>query len=127
MVLTRPLDQRSNGYVPRISLPIRHNTDIERTAWNIVTSFSKSSALALGLSDLLTHDERYAAAEEYMDIVYSLWEKSWEDGAQKWQVEPEMAYDPSKIHKVLISLAHFAIFPCPVSSFLGDVKCSELC
>ncbi|EHL01389.1 putative monooxygenase moxC [Glarea lozoyensis 74030] len=31
---------------------------------------------------------------------WKLWEKSWEDGAQVWQEEPEMAYDPSKIHKV---------------------------
>jgi alkanesulfonate monooxygenase SsuD/methylene tetrahydromethanopterin reductase-like flavin-dependent oxidoreductase (luciferase family) len=29
-----------------------------------------------------------------------LWEKSWEDGAQVWQEDPEMAYDPSKIHKI---------------------------
>lgn len=69
-------------------------------AWNIVTSFSLSSAKVFGLDDLLPHDERYLAAEEYMDIVYQLWEKSWEDGVQTWQAEPEMAYDPSKIHKV---------------------------
>ena len=29
-----------------------------------------------------------------------LWEKSWADDAQQWQVEPEMAYDPSKIQKI---------------------------
>ena len=34
-----------------------------------MTSFSKSSAKALGMEDLLAHDERYAAAEEYMEIV----------------------------------------------------------
>jgi alkanesulfonate monooxygenase SsuD/methylene tetrahydromethanopterin reductase-like flavin-dependent oxidoreductase (luciferase family) len=49
----------------------------------------------------LPHDERYLAAEEYMDIVYQLWEKSWDDGAQKWQVEPEMAFDPDKVHTVV--------------------------
>ncbi|RDW74809.1 hypothetical protein BP6252_05951 [Coleophoma cylindrospora] len=76
-----------------------HITD-GRIAWNIVTSFSLSSAKVFGLDNLLPHDERYNAAEEYMDIVYQLWEKSWDDGVQTWQVEPEMAYDPSKIHKV---------------------------
>jgi alkanesulfonate monooxygenase SsuD/methylene tetrahydromethanopterin reductase-like flavin-dependent oxidoreductase (luciferase family) len=40
-------------------------------AWNVVTSFSKSSAQALGMDNLASHEERYAAAEEYMDIVYS--------------------------------------------------------
>lgn len=32
--------------------------------------------------------------------VSRLWEKSWEDGAQVWQEEPEMAYNPSKVHKI---------------------------
>jgi alkanesulfonate monooxygenase SsuD/methylene tetrahydromethanopterin reductase-like flavin-dependent oxidoreductase (luciferase family) len=54
----------------------------------------------MGRDEVMPHDERYVAAEEYMDIVYQLWEKSWEDGAQVWQAEPEMAYDPSKIHKI---------------------------
>lgn len=35
-----------------------------------------------------------------MDIMYSLWEKSWEDGAVLWQNEPEMAMDPKKIHTI---------------------------
>jgi len=35
-----------------------------------------------------------------MDVCYQLWEKSWEDGARTWQVESEMAYDPSKIHRI---------------------------
>jgi FMN-dependent oxidoreductase (nitrilotriacetate monooxygenase family) len=59
-----------------------------------------SSAKVFGLDNLLPHDERYASAEEYMDILYQLWEKSWDDGVQTWQAEPEMAYDPSKIHKI---------------------------
>ena len=54
----------------------------------------------MGNEEVMPHDERYIAAEEYMDIVYQLWEKSWEDGAQAWQEEPEMAYDPSKIHTI---------------------------
>lgn len=54
----------------------------------------------MGKEEVIPHDERYTAAEEYMDIVYQLWERSWEDGAQVWQIEPEMAYDPSKIHKI---------------------------
>jgi alkanesulfonate monooxygenase SsuD/methylene tetrahydromethanopterin reductase-like flavin-dependent oxidoreductase (luciferase family) len=32
--------------------------------------------------------------------LWRLWEKSWEDGAQTWRVDPEMAYDPSKIHEI---------------------------
>ena len=41
-----------------------------RCAWNIVTSFSKSSAQALGQDSILPHDERYVMADEFMDVVY---------------------------------------------------------
>jgi alkanesulfonate monooxygenase SsuD/methylene tetrahydromethanopterin reductase-like flavin-dependent oxidoreductase (luciferase family) len=42
----------------------------ERIAWNIVTSWSKASAQALGQDDIVPHDERYVIADEYMDLVY---------------------------------------------------------
>jgi FMN-dependent oxidoreductase (nitrilotriacetate monooxygenase family) len=71
-----------------------------RIAWNVVTSYSNTAAQAFGLDKVKPSEERYKAAGEYMDLVYQLWEKSWEDGAVKWQIEPEMAYDPSKIHKI---------------------------
>jgi alkanesulfonate monooxygenase SsuD/methylene tetrahydromethanopterin reductase-like flavin-dependent oxidoreductase (luciferase family) len=41
-----------------------------RVGWNIVTSHSTSAAQAFGMDEVVPHDERYAAAEEYMDIVY---------------------------------------------------------
>jgi alkanesulfonate monooxygenase SsuD/methylene tetrahydromethanopterin reductase-like flavin-dependent oxidoreductase (luciferase family) len=42
-----------------------------RVGWNIVTSHSTSAARAFGKDEVVPHDERYAAADEYMDIVYS--------------------------------------------------------
>ena len=42
-----------------------------RIGWNIVTSHSTAAAEAFGKNEVIPHDERYAAAEEYMDIVYS--------------------------------------------------------
>jgi alkanesulfonate monooxygenase SsuD/methylene tetrahydromethanopterin reductase-like flavin-dependent oxidoreductase (luciferase family) len=41
-----------------------------RVGWNIVTSHSNSAAQAMGKEEVMPHDERYTAAEEYMDIVY---------------------------------------------------------
>lgn len=41
-----------------------------RVGWNIVTSWSKSAANALGAADVVPHDERYVQADEYMDVVY---------------------------------------------------------
>jgi alkanesulfonate monooxygenase SsuD/methylene tetrahydromethanopterin reductase-like flavin-dependent oxidoreductase (luciferase family) len=46
-----------------------HVTD-GRVGWNIVTSYSKPAAKAFGHDDVMPHDERYAAAEEYMDLCY---------------------------------------------------------
>ncbi|KAI0835855.1 Nitrilotriacetate monooxygenase component A/pristinamycin IIA synthase subunit A [Hypoxylon sp. FL0890] len=52
-----------------------------RVAWNIVTSYLESAARNFGLETQIEHDERYRIAEEYMDVVYKLWESSWRDDA----------------------------------------------
>ncbi|RDW74815.1 hypothetical protein BP6252_05957 [Coleophoma cylindrospora] len=70
-----------------------------RIAWNIVTSYGSKSSNALGFDKVTPHDKRYLEADEYMEIMYSFWEGSWEDGAQLWSPE-KGAYDPSKIHKI---------------------------
>ncbi|TVY44839.1 Dimethyl-sulfide monooxygenase [Lachnellula subtilissima] len=71
-----------------------------RLAWNIVTSWSTAAAKALGADDVVPHDERYLMADEYMDVVYKLWESSWSDDAATWDAEANIAYDPAKIKKV---------------------------
>jgi FMN-dependent oxidoreductase (nitrilotriacetate monooxygenase family) len=52
-----------------------------RLAWNIVTSYLDSAARNYGLDTQVEHDERYRIADEYMDVVYKLWEGSWRDDA----------------------------------------------
>ena len=52
-----------------------------RVGWNIVTGYLDSAARGMGLIAQPDHDGRYDAAEEYMSVVYQLWEASWEDGA----------------------------------------------
>lgn len=69
-----------------------------RCGWNIVTSHTNSSAQALGFDQIIAHDERYAMAEEYMDVVYKLWESSWADDSVVWA--DDLAFDPSKIKKI---------------------------
>ena len=71
-----------------------------RAGWNIVTGYLDSAAAGMGLPTQLAHDDRYAAAEEYMEIVYRLWEGSWEDGAVLRDRERHMFADPEKIHRV---------------------------
>src|SRR3546814_4349068 len=37
--------------------------------------------ISSGLNKMTAHDLRYDIADEYMDVVYKLWEKSWDDDA----------------------------------------------
>jgi FMN-dependent oxidoreductase (nitrilotriacetate monooxygenase family) len=71
-----------------------------RVGWNIVTSYLNDAARNLGYGDLPPHEERYARAEEYMQVVYKLLEGSWEDDAVIRDVERGIYADPSKIHNI---------------------------
>jgi FMN-dependent oxidoreductase (nitrilotriacetate monooxygenase family) len=52
-----------------------------RVGWNIVTSYLESAARNHGLNTQIEHDKRYEMADEYMDVLYKLWEGSWRDDA----------------------------------------------
>ncbi|RDW61482.1 dimethyl-sulfide monooxygenase-1 [Coleophoma crateriformis] len=70
-----------------------------RIGWNVVTSYGSAAAKAMGKESATPHDQRYDEAHEYMELIYSLLEGSWEPGAQLW--DPAIgAYDASKIHKI---------------------------
>jgi FMN-dependent oxidoreductase (nitrilotriacetate monooxygenase family) len=51
-----------------------------RLGWNIVTGAVDSGAKGLG-DELEPHDERYDRADEFLEVVYKLWEGSWSDEA----------------------------------------------
>jgi long-chain alkane monooxygenase len=71
-----------------------------RAGWNIVTGYLDSAAAGMGLGVQTRHDQRYEIAEEYMQVVYQLWEGSWEDGAVKRDRAGRVFADPAKIHRV---------------------------
>lgn len=71
-----------------------------RVAWNIVTSMSPNAWRNFGHDALLAHDERYAWAEEYVDVVYKLWEGSWDDGALLRDKESGLHADFDRVHKI---------------------------
>ena len=52
-----------------------------RIGWNVVTGYLDSAARGAGKDKQTAHDDRYDIADEYMEVVYKLWEGSWEDGA----------------------------------------------
>jgi long-chain alkane monooxygenase len=71
-----------------------------RIAWNIVTSTQENSARNFGLAALVEHDARYDWADEYLDVVYKLWEGSWDEGALLKDKDRGTYSDPAKIHKI---------------------------
>jgi alkanesulfonate monooxygenase len=68
-----------------------------RAGWNIVTTSNPDAALNFGLDDHMEHDERYARAREFYDVVTGLWD-SWADDALIRDVESGIFFDPEKLH-----------------------------
>ena len=71
-----------------------------RIGWNIVTGYLDSAARAVGLTGQTAHDDRYDLADEYMALVYKLWEGSWQDGAVLRDRAAGIYADASKVHLV---------------------------
>ncbi len=68
-----------------------------RAGWNVVTTSNPDAALNFGLEEHMEHDERYARAREFVDVVTGLWD-SWADDAFARDVESGIYFDPEKLH-----------------------------
>lgn len=68
-----------------------------RAGWNIVTTANGAAALNFGLPEHPPPAERYARAEEFMEVVTALWD-SWEDDAILGDRASGRFADPAKIH-----------------------------
>lgn len=68
-----------------------------RIGWNVVTGSSPDAAANFSRDKHPPHAERYAMAEEYIDVVKGLWD-SWEDGAAVADKSTGVFMDTSKLH-----------------------------
>lgn len=80
-----------------------------RVGWNVVTGYLDSAARAMGFSKQRAHDDRYAVAEEYMEVVYRLWEQSWDDDAAVRDAARGVFTDPSRVRPVVFRGKHFSV------------------
>ena len=80
-----------------------------RFGWNIVSGYLDSAARNFGLDQQTQHDDRYALAEEYMDVCYKLWERSWEQDAVRRNRKSGVFADPTKIHGIQHSGTYFRV------------------
>lgn len=67
-----------------------------RAGWNLVTSTEDVEAQNFGMDIIFDHDERYARAEEFADVVLGLWE-SWKQDAFVRDKDSGVYFDPDKV------------------------------
>jgi FMN-dependent oxidoreductase (nitrilotriacetate monooxygenase family) len=70
-----------------------------RFGWNIVTSGEDRAAQNFGMDKLYEHDQRYAMATEYVDLVCQLWD-SWGADAVVRDRETGVYADYTKVHTI---------------------------
>ena len=80
-----------------------------RVGWNVVTGYLPSAARNMGNDDQLEHDDRYDHADEYLEVLYKLWEGSWEDDAVLRDRESGVYTDPAKVHEIGHYGKHFTV------------------
>ncbi len=71
-----------------------------RIGWNIVTGYLDSAAKALGQDGLAAHDTRYDQADDYLDLLYKLWEGSWDDDAVVADKGRRVFAEPGRVRKI---------------------------
>ncbi|MFI1460908.1 LLM class flavin-dependent oxidoreductase [Nocardia carnea] len=80
-----------------------------RVGWNVVTGYLPSAARNFGADDQLDHDARYDYADEYLEVLYKLWEGSWEEDAVVRDPVRNIYVDPAKVHHIGHTGTHFTV------------------
>lgn len=80
-----------------------------RVGWNIVTSYLESGSKNLGLKTQVNHDNRYDIADEYLEVLYKLWEGSWEEGSVIRDRESGIFADHRKVHPIQHEGKYFTV------------------
>ena len=71
-----------------------------RVGWNIVTSYLPNAARNFGHPEEVPHDQRYQVADEYLDVLYKLWEGSWDDDAVVQDRAGGIYSDPARVRAI---------------------------
>ncbi|KAK8172173.1 luciferase-like domain-containing protein [Phyllosticta citrichinensis] len=71
-----------------------------RVGWNVVTGYLDAAARNLGMTSQPDHDDRYALAEEFMEVVYKLWQSSWREDAVVLDRKTGIYTEPSRVREI---------------------------
>jgi FMN-dependent oxidoreductase (nitrilotriacetate monooxygenase family) len=80
-----------------------------RIGWNVVTGYLPAAARNMGQTDQPAHDARYDHADEYLEVLYKLWEGSWEDDAVIRDHDRGVFTEPAKVHHIGHAGTHFDV------------------
>lgn len=78
-----------------------------RIGWNIVTGAGQNASARLFGRPLTDHDERYAIADDHVDLSLKLMEGSWDEGALKMDRETGVFADPDGVREIRHEGPHF--------------------
>lgn len=70
-----------------------------RAGWNVVTSLIDAEARNFGADSHLAHADRYRRADEFLEVVYGLWD-SFDDDAFEWDAATGRAFREDGIHRL---------------------------
>ncbi len=79
-----------------------------RAAWNAVTNAGDAAAQNFGLAGAPLHVDRYARADEFLEVVIKLWD-SWEDDAIVGDRITGVFADPKKVHEINHGGKYFSV------------------
>jgi long-chain alkane monooxygenase len=77
-----------------------------RIGWNVVTGPNDGGAQNYGRDKQYPHDERYAMADEFMQVAHGSW-RSWDDDAVVLDLEKGVFADGAKVHPIHHEGAYF--------------------
>lgn len=83
-----------------------------RLGWNVVTGYlpsAEENTRSHSQLDTFDHDARYDHADEYLEVLYKLWEGSWEDDAVLADPLTGIYTDPTKVHPVNHVGTHYTV------------------
>jgi len=103
----------STSYEPPFSFARRMSTldhlTKGRIGWNVVTSYLPNAARNFGLDDEIPHHVRYEIADEFMEVVYKLWEGSWDEDAVVADRARGVWSEPDRVHAIDHVGKHFRV------------------
>ncbi|WP_312801071.1 LLM class flavin-dependent oxidoreductase [Corynebacterium variabile] len=97
-------------FARRIST-LDHLTD-GRLGWNVVTGYLPSAAentQSRGQLDTFEHDARYDHADEYLEVLYKLWEGSWNQDAVLADPVSGVYTNPAKVRPINHAGTHYTV------------------